>query len=191
MGSLTEEMTLGPAFSDALSAARTGADWAWTALYHDLAPAVLGYFRAHSAAEAEDLTSEVFVSMVRNLAKFEGNEDQFRSWVFVIVHRRLQDERRALARRPVEPVPAERLERRSTVDVEAEALDAVSTARVRQTFALLSEDQRDVLTLRIIAELSLEETSHVLGKTTGAIKSLQHRGLQNVVKILSNEAVPS
>ena len=184
-------MTLGPAFSDALAAARTGADWAWAQLYRDLAPAVLGYFRAHSAAEAEDLTSEVFVAMVRNLGSFEGTEEQFRSWVFVIVHRRLQDERRALGRRPVEPVPAEQLEREADVDVEAEALDAVSTARVRRTFALLSEDQRDVLTMRIIAELSLDETARILGKTTGAVKSLQHRGLQNVVKILSDQAVAS
>jgi RNA polymerase sigma factor (sigma-70 family) len=184
-------MTLGPAFSDALAAARTGADWAWAEIYRDLAPAVLGYFRAHGAAEAEDLTSEVFVSMVRNLGGFEGTEEQFRSWVFVIVHRRLQDERRSLSRRPVDPVPTERLERGSDVDVEGEALDAISTTRVRRTFALLSEDQRDVLTLRIIAELPLEETARVLGKSTGAVKSLQHRGLQAVVKILSDQQVAS
>ena len=184
-------MTLGPAFSDVLAAARTGADWAWAEIYHDLAPVVLGYFRAHGAGEAEDLTSEVFVSMVRNLGSFEGAEEQFRSWVFVIVHRRLQDERRSRARRPVDPVPTERLERTSSVDVEGEALDAISTARVRRTFGLLSEDQRDVLTLRIIAELPLEETARVLGKSTGAIKSLQHRGLQAVVKILADQQVAS
>ena len=182
-------MTLGPAFADVLGAARTGADWAWTQLYRDLAPAVLGYLRAHNAPDAEDLTSEVFVAMVRNLGTFEGTEEQFRSWVFVIVHRRMQDARRSLARHPVDPHPTERLERRSDVDVEGEALDAMSTARVRRTFALLSEDQRDVLTLRIIAELSLDETAQVLGKSTGAVKSLQHRGLQNVVKILSDQAV--
>jgi RNA polymerase sigma-70 factor (ECF subfamily) len=56
---------------------------------------------------------------------------------------------------------------------------------------LLSEDQRDVLTLRIIAELPLAETASVLGKTTGAVKSLQHRALQTVVKILSDQAVAS
>ena len=182
-------MTLGPAFSGALAAARTGADWAWAELYRDLAPAILGYFRAHGAAEAEDLTSEVFIAIVRNLASFEGNEDQFRSWVFVIVHRRLQDHRRSLTRHQVDPLPTERLERRSNVDVEGEALDAISTARVKRTFAQLSEDQRDVLTLRIIAELSLDETATILRKSTGAVKSLQHRALQNVVKILSDQVV--
>jgi RNA polymerase sigma factor (sigma-70 family) len=178
-------MPLGPAFAGALAAARTGADWAWAEIYRDLAPAVLGYFRAHRAVDAEDLTSEVFVSMVRNIGSFEGDEDQFRSWVFVIVHRRLQDERRRHARKPVTPVETERLDRVADTDVEAEALHALSTARVRETFAQLSDDQRDVLTMRIIADLSLEDTALVLGKTVGAIKSLQHRGLAAVAKILS------
>ena len=178
-------MTLGPGFAGALAAARAGADWAWTEIYRDLAPVVLGYFRAHGATEAEDLTSEVFVSMVRNIASFDGDEAQFRSWVFVIVHRRLQDERRRLVRRPVAPVGTEQLDRVAATDVETEALDAVSTARVIETFAQLSDDQRDVLTMRIVADLSLEDTAVVLGKTVGAVKSLQHRGLAAVAKILS------
>jgi RNA polymerase sigma-70 factor (ECF subfamily) len=184
-------MTLGPAFEATLVAAKHGADQAWAEIYRDLVPAVLGYFRAHGAAEPEDLTSEVFVSMVRNITGFHGTEEQFRSWVFVIVHRRLQDERRARARRPVSPEPTERLERVGSADVEGEALAAMTTDQVRATFAKLSDDQRDVLTMRIIAELSLEETAKVLKKTTGAIKALQHRGLQAVVKILSGEAVAS
>ena len=182
-------MTLGPAFAGALAAARTGADWAWAEIYRDLAPSVLGYFRAHGATDPEDLTSEVFVSMVRNIASFEGDEDQFRSWVFVIVHRRLQDERRRHVRRPVAPMETQRLDRTSEVDVEAEAIEAVSTAQVRETFAQLSDDQRDVLTMRIIADLSLEDTALVLGKTVGAVKSLQHRGLAAVAKILSARTV--
>jgi RNA polymerase sigma factor (sigma-70 family) len=184
-------MTLGPAFAGALAGARTGADWAWAEIYRDLAPAVLGYFRAHGAAEAEDLTSEVFVSIVRNIASFDGNEEQFRSWVFVIVHRRLQDERRKRARKPVILIEDERLEQVADTDVEAEAIGAASTTRVRETFAQLSDDQRDVLTMRIIADLSLEDTAIVLGKTVGAVKSLQHRGLAAVTKILSTQTAVS
>jgi RNA polymerase sigma-70 factor (ECF subfamily) len=184
-------MTLGPAFETTLAAAKEGADQAWAEIYRDLVGAVLGYFRAHGAAEPEDLTSEVFVSMVRNIAGFEGTEEQFRSWVFVIVHRRLQDERRTRARRPVTPAPPERLERVDATDVEGDALATVGTQQVRDTFAKLSDDQRDVLTLRIVADLSLDETARVLGKTTGAVKALQHRGLQAVAKFLSGEAVAS
>lgn len=178
-------MPLGPSFDAVLTAARTGADWAWERIYTDLAPVVIGYFRAHGASEPEDLTSEVFVSMVRNLSSFTGTEEQFRSWVFVIVHRRLLDDRRRLVRHPETPVETQRLDTASTEGVETEALDALSTAHVRDTFARLSDDQRDVLVLRVIGDLSLEETARILGKTVGAVKSLQHRGLTAVAKLLS------
>jgi RNA polymerase sigma factor (sigma-70 family) len=180
-------MTLGPAFDGVMTAARTGADWAWTELYRDLAPVVLGYFRAHGADEADDLTSEVFVSMVRNLAAFEGNEEQFRSWVFVIVHRRLLDERRHKGRHPVDPTEHDRLDSPAPADVEGAAIDSVQTERIRETFSQLSDDQRDVLLLRVVADMSIEETARLLRKTRGAVKSLQHRGLSAVAKILADQ----
>lgn len=184
-------MALGESFYPVLEAARTGADWAWERIYRDLAPVVLGYFRAHGASEPEDLTSEVFVAMVRNLSSFTGSEEQFRSWVFVIVHRRLLDDRRRLVRHPETPAETERLDRASPDAVETEVLDAVSTAHVRDTFAHLSDDQRDVLVLRVIGDLSLDETARVLGKTTGAVKSLQHRALAAVARLLSADPDPA
>jgi RNA polymerase sigma-70 factor (ECF subfamily) len=182
-------VTLGPAFDGVLDAARTGADWAWTEIYRDLAPPILGYFRSHGAPEPEDMTSEVFVSMVRNLVNFQGSEEQFRSWVFVIVHRRLLDARRHLIRHPVSPMETEALERQAPTDAETEALNRVATEDVQRTFARLSDDQRDVLTLRVVGDLPLEEVARVLGKSLGAVKSLQHRGLQAVARILSERAV--
>lgn len=184
-------MPLGPSFDAVLTAARTGADWAWERMYTDLAPVVIGYFRAHGASEPEDLTSEVFVSMVRKLASFSGNEERFRSWVFVIVHRRLLDDRRRLVRHPETPTETVRLDGPSAETIETEALGAVATAHVRDVFGRLSDDQRDVLTLRVVADLSLEETARILGKTTGAVKSLQHRGLAAVAKILAEQGAVS
>ena len=63
---------LGENFSGTLEAARTGADWAWAAIYRDLSPAVLGYLRARGAHEPEDVTGEVFVQVVRDLQRFNG-----------------------------------------------------------------------------------------------------------------------
>ncbi len=184
-------MTIGPSFDAVLDAARTGVDWAWAEIYKDLAPVVFGYFRAHGASEAEDLTSEVFVSMVRNLSSFTGTEEQFRSWVFVIVHRRLLDDRRRLIRHPETPAETQRLDTPSAEAVETEALDAVMTEQVRNVFAQLSEDQRDVLILRVIADLPLDETARILGKTTGAVKSLQHRGLAAAANVLAAQGAVS
>ena len=93
-------LALEETFAGVLHAARAGEPWAFERLYADLAPAVAGYLRGQRAVEPEDLTSEVFLGVFRGLGSFEGGEAQFRSWVFTIAHRRLQDERRRLARRP-------------------------------------------------------------------------------------------
>lgn len=182
-------MKLGESFSDVLDAARTGAEWAWTALYRDLAPVVSGYLRAHGSREPEDLTSEVFLGIVRGLGEFEGDEASFRSWVFVIAHRRLLDERRSRSRHPVDPAPNESLD--SPIDgIEDEALQRLSTHDIRELFARLSDDQRDVLLLRIVGGLTVEDVAGVVGKRPGAVKALQRRGLAALSLIVAKEAVP-
>jgi len=182
-------LTLDSNFTSVLDAARAGAEWAWTALYRDLAPVVLGYLRAHGAHEPEDVTSEVFLAMVRGLESFEGDETGLRSWVFVIAHRRLLDERRAKTRRPVDPVPTEALDVPEGC-VEDEAIRRLSTAGVRELFSGLSTDQRDVLLLRIVAGLTVEEVAEVVGKRPGAVKALQRRGIAALNRSISKEAIP-
>jgi len=68
-------------------------------------------------------------------------------------------------------------------NVEAEVLGRFSSERVIELFSVLSPDQRDVLALRIVADLSLEETASILGKRVGAVKVLQHRGLSRLRKL--------
>ena len=157
-------------------------------LYADLAPAVAGYLRVQRAAEPEDLTSEVFLGVFRGLASFEGGEPQFRSWVFTIAHRRLQDERRRLARQPqlasIDPaatVPAG--------DVEREALEVLGEQWVIGLCARLSVDQRTVLLLRVVADLTAEEVARITGKSVGAVKALQRRALQSLRRKLAREGV--
>jgi len=179
---------IGLNFPTVLDAARTGAEWAWTTLYRDLAPAVLGYLRMNGTPDAEDLTQEVFVAVVRGLNEFEGNEDNFRSWVFVIAHRRMQDGRRHAVRHPVDSTPTQRLERPGG-NVEDEAIESLETKRVREMFARLAGDQREVLLLRIVAGLSVNETAEVLGKTPGAVKQLQRRGLLALQRTSDKQAV--
>lgn len=182
-------MTIGLNFATVLDAARTGADWAWTSLYRDLAPAVLGYLRAHGAREAEDLTQEIFLAVVRGLADFDGDEDGFRSWVFVIAHRRLLDERRSRARHPVDSTPDHRLDRPDG-DVENEALENIGIERVIELLDELSEDQRDALMLRIVGGLTASQVAPVIGKSPGAVKQLQRRGLRTLARLLSKQPVP-
>src|SRR3990170_6290762 len=87
-------------FPEVLAEAQRGERWALERIYRALGPVVTGYLRTQGAVEPEDLTSEVFVGVLRKVAGFRGDEPAFRSWVFMIAHRRLLDERRRLRRRP-------------------------------------------------------------------------------------------
>lgn len=183
-------MPFGTSFPGVLAAARQGAAWAWTGIYKDLAPQVLGYLRAAGAADPDDLTGEVFLGLVRDIARFDGDEAKFRSWVFVIAHHRLLDERRRRNRRPETLVAGDpRTDNRPGGNVEHEAIESLGVDAVRRIIERCVPDQRDVLLLRIIAELSLAEVARVLGKSVGAVKALQHRGIAAIAKEMSREGV--
>jgi RNA polymerase sigma factor (sigma-70 family) len=174
----------------AVQAARAGAEWAWTALYRDVGPSVLRYLRAHGAREPEDVMAEVFVLVVRNLASFDGGGREFQAWVFRIAHNRLVDEWRHEQRRPVESAPDDALVDWSpTGDSEQESMRRLADEQVLAVVNRLSRQQRDVLFLRMFAEFTIEETAAVLGKTPGAVKSLQSRALATIRREMSKGAV--
>ncbi len=168
-------MPLGANFSSALGAAKSGAEWAWALLYRDLAGPVTGYLASRGAPEPEDLAAETFLQVARNIQSFEGGEEAFRSWVFVIAHRRLIDVRRQRGRSPELVALSE--DDRPGGDVEGEALERLVADDLRRALEVLTVDQRDVLSLRVIGNLTLEETAAVVGKRIGAVKALQRRAL--------------
>jgi RNA polymerase sigma factor (sigma-70 family) len=176
-------------FGSTLQAARLGEEWAWTRIYRDLAPIVLGYLRARGAADPEDLTGEVFLQAVRSLATFEGDESGFRAWVLTIARHRLLHDRRTRGRRPTTPLDSAG-DRPASDDVAADAERNVTNERIRRLIDRLSPDQRDVLLLRILGGLTVEEVAKAVGKRTGAVKALQRRGLAALEQHLAKEGVP-
>ena len=174
-------------FESVLEAARVGAGWAWTRLYEDLAGPVLGYAVVRGAPEPEDIVGDTFLQVARHLSTFEGGYDGFRSWVFMVAHHRIVDDRRKRGRRREQAVadPPDR----GTGDVEEEALASISTERLIEALEVLSPDQRSVVALRIIGDLSLRDTAEVLGKRVGAVKSLQKRAFDRLATTLP-EAYP-
>ncbi len=181
-------MTLGEAFAAALAAARNGEEWAWAELYRDLAGNVTGYLASRGAAEPDDLASETFLQVARGLHTFDGDEAAFRSWVFVIAHRRMQDARRAAKRRPQHADDDELASRAASTDVEAQALGGLADERLTAALDKLSDTQRDVLLLRVIGDLSVADAATVLGKSPGAVKVLQHRALRALKEALDETA---
>jgi RNA polymerase sigma factor (sigma-70 family) len=173
-------------FPSVLAAARSGDDWAWTAIYREYSPAVLRYFRARGAREPEDLLGEVFVQIVRHLAQFEGSVSDFRTWVFVIAHNRLIDERRAATRSIVDAATDDVLTASGGIGhAEDDAMGRMANDRVMAVLGRLTPDQRDVLFLRLFARLTVDEVAQVVGKRAGAVKALQSRGLAAIRREMS------
>ncbi len=140
-------------------------------------PFVAGYLRSRGAVDPEDLTGEVFLQVVRSLPRFSGDAAGFRSWVFVIAHNKLNDERRNRGRYPTQTVAEFDKAKPDTVDVESEVMGTMGAERLRKAIGRLTQDQADVLLLRIFGGLSLHEVATALDKRLTAVKSLQHRGL--------------
>lgn len=166
-------------FDEVLTAAKQGDEWAWEHIYRSISGRLVGYLTVRGAPDPEDQASETLLQVARNISSFDGSEESFRSWVFVIAHRRLIDSRRSAGRRPDttnldidQPVP--------TGDVEEEALDRIAVAEIAHLLQRLTEDQREVIVLRLLVDLSLEQTAEVLGKRIGSIKALQRRAIANL-----------
>ena len=173
-------MSLGhESFESVLTAAKAGAEWAWASLFNGYSGRVTGYLASRGAKEPEDLTSEIFIKVANSIHSFEGDESSFRSWLFVIAHRRLIDERRSFGRKPdFTELPADYSSNGSAGNVETEALELLVTDELKDAFEVLTDSQRDVLALRMIAGLTLAETGEMIGKKVGAVKQLQRRALE-------------
>jgi RNA polymerase sigma-70 factor (ECF subfamily) len=162
---------------DALPAAQSGQPWALRAVYEELAPRVHAYLRTRGASEPEDLTSEVFLTVFSRLATVTGGAAGLRTLVFSIAHARLVDDLRRRSRRGDAVSYETWHDDRTTASTEDEAVERLGTTEVRALLDELPADQRDVLLMRIVGDLSLEQTAQAIDRSTGAVKQLQRRGL--------------
>lgn len=181
----------GPAFEPLLDAARAGEGWAYERLYEWLARPVAAYLRGAGVDDPDGATNEVFLRAFSTLGRFTGGEDRFRSWVFTIAHHLVIDERRRRARRPQSgPLDVAGPEPGSPApDAADEALRTLGDERVARLLTGLAPDQRDVILLRVVADLSLGDTAAALGKRVGAVKALQHRAMRNLRSRIEAEGV--
>jgi RNA polymerase sigma-70 factor (ECF subfamily) len=167
-------VTIGAGFPEVLAAARVGAAWAWERLFESVARGVRGYLAAQGAVDPDDLTGEVMLQLVRGLPTFEGDEAGFRSWVFLVAHHRVIDERRR--RRRDADLASEQGPPDAAPGADAALLDDLD-AEWRARLAQLSADQRHVILLRVVAGLPAEDVARILGKRVGTVRVLQHRAL--------------
>ena len=171
--------------------AQRGSVSAFERLYRAMAAQVVSYLRWHRVSDPDGLTNDVFAQVHRKLSSFQGDESGFRSWVFTIAHHRMIDDRRRSQRQPFVAGEVEVEDHRALGDVEDDAFAVLGSDRVRELLAVLSPDQRAVVLLRVVADLSVEDVAKILGKREGAIKALQHRAMGALRRHLSRQAVPA
>jgi RNA polymerase sigma factor (sigma-70 family) len=165
-------------FTEALAAASTPGPGRSEAFGHLLRPLLfplVRHLRAQVGDVADDLVDEVLLAAWEHVDRFHGTEAQFRSWIFTIAHHQVVDEHR----RRREELSLDRVvSHRAADDTEAEALSRVGEGELRHVLAGLAPTQRRVLMLRLVADLSIEQTAAVLGRSEGAVKALQHRAIE-------------
>ncbi|HEY6532020.1 MAG TPA: RNA polymerase sigma factor [Acidimicrobiales bacterium] len=180
---------IGVQFDDVLRRAKEGDNDALGQLYADCSPRVLGYLRTQGIADHEDVAAEVFVSMVRDLQRFNGDEDAFRGWIFTIAQRRLVDERRRRGRRPEDPVEFDAMSDAlgSVPTAEREALERLRATGLLEMIEALTPDQRSVLYLRAVGDLTVPDIARTLGKPETAVKALLRRAAATLARRMEQE----
>jgi RNA polymerase sigma-70 factor (ECF subfamily) len=158
------------------------------AVWVELSPVVLGYLRSKGVSDPEAVTSDVFVALIPRIDRVQGGVTGLRKLTFTIAHARMVDEHRARARAPevVEYEPAD--DPRTAGSAEDAAADGLALAEIQAVLAGLPDDQAEVIRLRVVADLSLEQVAEIMGRSTGAIKQLQRRGLLALRAILAARA---
>lgn len=140
------------------------------------------YYRVGDQAQAEDLTEEVFLKAWEAIGKYRWQGIPFGAWLFRLAHNRVIDHFRA--QRPRAPLdeglPA-------AVDVEEVVESRAAAAQVREALRLLTEEQQQVLILKLIEGLDNREIAAITGKNEGAIRALQFRGLRALRALLTRE----
>src|SRR5213076_526263 len=133
--------------------------------------------------DAEDLTTQTFLKMLESIGKFRWQSAPFSAWLFRIAHNLAMDHFRANKRvQPEEEVPEPPPD--ESTSAEASALESIGRRSMLELIDDLSPEQQQVLTLKFIFNFSNAEAATVLGKTEGAVKSLQHRALVSLQKQL-------
>ncbi len=174
-------------FDSLLTAAQSGDAQGFDGLYRMFAGPVTGFVTTRGAEDPESLANDVILKVFRNLETFSGSESAFRGWVFTIARNQVIDAHRAAGRRPVSSGGA--LPEGDVQSAEVVAIGRLGDQRVERLLGLLTVDQREVIVLRMVADLSLEQVGAIVDKPVTAVKRLQSRGLARLQKEILAEGV--
>ncbi|MER5385230.1 RNA polymerase sigma factor [Streptomyces sp. NPDC006465] len=169
----------------AVARAQDGDEAAFAVAYRIVQPGLLGYLRGIVGDDAEDVASDAWLEIARDLGRFRGDGAGFRGWTATIARHRALDHLRRLKVRPrgttLEQDVLDLPGRHSTHD---EALESLSTEYALELVAGLPRDQAEAVLLRVVVGLDGPAAARVLGKRPGAVRTSAHRGLKRLARQL-------
>ncbi|MFF3379953.1 RNA polymerase sigma factor [Streptomyces sp. NPDC002680] len=170
----------------AVLAAQAGDETAFRTVYRSVHPRLLGYVRTLVGdPDAEDVTSEAWLQIARDLDRFDGDADRFRGWAARIARNRALDHIRMRGRRPVIGGDETELSGRAAdSDTAGEAMESLATDRTLSLIAQLPQDQAEAVVLRVVVGLDAKTAAETLGKRPGAVRTAAHRGLRRLAELL-------
>ncbi|MDT3397446.1 RNA polymerase sigma factor [Streptomyces sp. B1866] len=170
----------------AVRAAQDGDECAFRTVYRSVHPRLLGYVRTLvGEGDAEDIASEAWLQIARDLGRFSGDADRFRGWAARIARNRALDHIRMRGRRPAAGGDETELETRaSDADTASEAMEALATSRAMRLISQLPQDQAEAVVLRVVLGLDAKSAAAVLRKRPGAVRTAAHRGLRRLADLL-------
>ena len=166
-------------FDDVIAGAQDGEGWAFDALFREWNSPITGFVRARGVAEGSDVVNEIFLGAFTSIGRFRGTEADFRAWIYRIARNKVADNFRRLSRRPLTRELAG-ADDQVAGDVELDAQARLGLDRVERLLATLTVDQREVLALRIVADLTIAQIAEITGRRRGAVKQLQRRALRRL-----------
>lgn len=176
-------------FEIELSRARTGDTAGIEAFHRWLAQPLTAFASSRRAIDPEGAVNDAFTRVFARLDTFDGSSEDFRRWIFTIVRNLVIDQHRAASRQvPIDhgALPGQALEQEAAGhNVESLALAALEDESTERLLATLTDDQREVIALRIIADLSINDVAAIVDKTPAAVKRLQARGLSSLERTLT------
>jgi len=191
---MTGERDVTGADAELVRAAQAGDATSFGRLYEKYFDKVYGYlsFKMGNATEAEDVTEQVFLKALESLGGYKWTGVPFQAWLFRIAHNLMVDALRRKGRRPSEPLEQAMhlTDTQPSVDPEAMLAQTLTREGLTQAVDKLTELQKQVISLKFAGGLSNAEVANLMGKTEGAVKSLQHAALAALQRHLSPEYSP-
>ncbi len=167
--------------------AQNGEGDAFALLYQEYVSSIYRYIylRVGRAAEAEDLTQEVFLKALQNIGSYRWKGKPFTSWLFRIAHNLIIDHCRRAKKNSFIPLNEEIASVAvAGTDPVAAAEQRMELSELRRAIEKLPPRQKEVISLRFGADLSVATTARVTGKTEGSVKKLQHEALVKLRKLM-------